>query len=188
MIVTAAEMTGDDLSWHDRDRWVGFNLFLERSFRELGEELGEVAGYAHSLRSLIDEVSPFIQLNTSMVCPGCERVCCVNRHGYYDRQDLIYIFTLGLRHPEYREGLEDTAPCQFLSSSGCSIGRSLRPFRCNWYFCTPLLVHMENGPAKPYREFVNRFSVIVEMRRRMLEAFEARTGSLASQTKDPDSL
>ena len=133
--------------------------------------------YAHCVSMLLEEVSPFIQRTSSAVCPGCKNVCCVNRHGYYDHRDLIYVFALGASRPEYRHGVQDNDPCQFLSGSGCTLERPLRPFRCNWYFCAALLAKMENGPARPYRAFVSRFQEIVEVRRTMLEAFAAKAGS-----------
>ena len=188
MIRTPPEAPKDILLWHDREKWVRFTAFLNQCFTRHGEELCEAVEHAHTLSSLMAEVSPFIQQNTAAVCPACEKFCCVNRHGYYDHRDLIYIFALGLRHPDYREGLEDAGPCQFMSGSGCTLERSVRPFRCNWYFCAALLAHMENGPARPYREFVDRFREIVDIRSKMLEAFAARTGSLACQEKDLFSL
>jgi hypothetical protein len=178
----------DTLTWHDRETWERINTSLERFFREYRNELTEVERYAQVLASRMAEVSPFIQLNTGAVCPGCEKVCCVNRHGYYDHEDLIYVYAVGLRHPGYREGLEDTDPCQFLSGTGCTLERPVRPFRCNWYFCTSLLAHMEDGPARPYREFISRFQEIVGARRRMLEAFAAKVAPLACQKEGSTSL
>ena len=140
------------------------------------DALVHVVQYARVLKEEIERVSHFIQLNTSAVCPACEKVCCINKHGYYDDEDLIYIFALGLKCPVYGEGIRDTAPCQFLSKDGCSKERSARPFRCNWYFCDALLAHMEQGPAKPYRDFISRFQGIIETRRRMIEEFTAVTG------------
>jgi hypothetical protein len=138
-------------------------------------ELLRVAHYARLLKEETERVNGFIQFNTLAVCPACEKVCCINRHGYYDHQDLIYVSALGLQRPVYGEGINDTDPCQFLSEHGCSRERSERPFRCNWYFCDILLAHMEQGPAKPYREFIGHFQGIIETRRKMIEEFSEIT-------------
>lgn len=127
---------------------------------------------ANKLRLAIDGVSPFIQQITSVVCPTCEKVCCIDRHGHYDDEDLIYIRALGFKIPSYKEGVIDTDPCQFLSESGCTLDRSVRPFRCNWYFCNALLEYMKNSPPKPYREFINSFQEIVDLRRAMLDEYK----------------
>jgi len=148
---------------------------IERMMQLYRGELIHVVQHARMLKEEIDGISSFIQLNTSVVCPACEKVCCVNKHGYYDHEDLIYVFALGLKGPVYGAGIHDTAPCQFLSERGCSRERSARPFRCNWYFCNTLLTHMEQGPAKPYREFITRFQGIIETRGKMIDEFSAIT-------------
>lgn len=127
---------------------------------------------AHQLKTEIEGVSPFIQQITSAVCPSCEKVCCIDRHGHYNDQDLIYVRALGLELPSYKEGVTDTDPCQFLSESGCILERAVRPFRCNWYFCNALLEYMELGPSKPYREFIKRSQRIVELRSAMLDEYK----------------
>ncbi len=130
---------------------------------------------AHQLKFAIDGVSPFIQQITSVVCPTCEKVCCIDRHGHYDDEDLIYIRALGIELPSYKEGVIDTDPCQFLSESGCALERSVRPFRCNWYFCDALLEYMEHSPSRPYREFIGRFQEVVELRKKMLDEHSKRS-------------
>lgn len=161
---------------------------IEQAMNVRRGELSRVAHYAHVLKEEMDGISDFIQLNTSVVCPACQKVCCINKHGYYDGQDLIYISALGLERPVYGEGIADTAPCQFLSGHGCSRERWARPFRCNWYFCDALLAHMEQGPPKPYREFISRFQGIIETRRKMTEEVSLMTGSLADQGLELGSL
>lgn len=160
-----------ELSWHNREKWDKAILFLNVFSEECNGELVHVKDLARIIRFRIDAIDHFIQQNTSIVCPNCETVCCINRHGYYDYEDLIYIHTLGLKPPVYKEGISDTDPCQFLSQHGCAIERSIRPFRCNWYFCNALLVHIENGPAKPYRSFIKQLDEIVDLRKEMLDEF-----------------
>lgn len=160
-----------ELSWHDREKWDKAIHLLEIFSSEHHEELAHLKDLARILKFRIDEIDSFIQQNTSIVCPNCENVCCINRHGYYDYEDLIYIYALGLRLPVYKKGVSDTDPCQFLSKFGCTIERAVRPFRCNWYFCSALLDHIEQGPSKPYRVFVKQLDEIVDLRKEMLDEF-----------------
>lgn len=129
---------------------------------------------AHAIKARIEDIDPFIQQQTEVVCPVCEERCCINKHGYYDELDEIYIMALGLELPSYRTGLSDTDRCQFLTDRGCSKERYQRPFRCNWYFCRALLNHMENGPSRPYREFIRIFNEILDLRRELLNEFHAQ--------------
>ncbi len=146
-------------------------FFLGKFFDDYAEELENVSGIAFKVRQGIEEIDRFIQLNTSMVCPQCTKVCCINLHAYYDYEDLIYIHALYVKPLLYKDGIPDSEPCQFLCQYGCVRERAVRPFRCNWYFCGTLLVNMENGPAKPYREFINRFHAIIDLRTSMLNEF-----------------
>jgi len=161
----------NDLTRHDRKRWDVALSIITAAFRGRNGDLADVERMAHELRVGISNVNLYIQDNTSQVCPNCREVCCINKHGYYDYQDLIYITALALTMPQYREGVEDTAPCQFLSETGCSMERSIRPFRCNWHFCSELIAFMNSGSAKPFREFNNKFRELQSLRQEMVDQF-----------------
>lgn len=152
--------------------------FIRQFTLENRNELTQIVHYAHLIQKGIDTLSPLIQEITSAVCPACEEVCCRNRHGYYDHEDLVYIYSLGLKPPVYCDGIKDSDLCQFLSAQGCSRERSVRPFRCTWYFCSPLIQYMENGPARPSRELRRRLQEVIDLRREMLEEFSRIAGLL----------
>ncbi len=178
----------DAALWRDRERWDAVMSLLDRVFGSYAGELSRVTEYANALAGRIDTVSSFIQHSTASVCPSCPQVCCINLHGYYDRNDLTYIHALGLRPPRHEEGLNDTDPCRFLSGDGCGLKRPVRPFRCNWYFCRRLTHHMEEGPARAYRQFIKRFQEVVDLRRLMLDEFSSRLNLLVPQEKGWGSL
>jgi hypothetical protein len=161
----------DELTWHDREKWNEALSLLSDLFNHRNTTFSEMGRLAMALRGHIDAVDHFIQLNTAQVCPDCQKVCCINRHGYYDYQDLIYITALGLTPPSYGEDILDTDPCQFLSQYGCAIERSIRPFRCNWHFCTELIDFMSAGHAKPLREFNLQFKKLQALRQEMIDCF-----------------
>ena len=159
------------LSWHDREKWDEAVRLIENFFIDHPGDMALVMEKATNARGLIDGIDSFIQQNTAEVCPHCEKVCCMNRHGYYDYEDIIYIYALGLKPPAYKKDIHDTAPCQFISESGCTIERSLRPNRCNWFFCNELIDHMGNGPARTYREFLDSYNDAIDKRKEMLDGF-----------------
>jgi len=125
---------------------------IEQFFRHHKEELGRVINIARRVRETITVIDSFIQQHTSVVCPGCGRVCCINKHAYYECDDLIYIYALGLE-PHGYEYREDSEPCQFLSAAGCILDRTIRPSGCNWFFCDDLFDSMERTPGRAYAEF-----------------------------------
>ncbi len=123
---------------------------------------------ANELRTELNTITPFIQKHTSIVCPSCEKVCCINKHGYYDKEDIIFISALGIEIPLYKPDRKDTAPCRFLTEEGCSLQRWKRPYRCTWYFCEPLLESMSEDNSRVYRKFINSLQRLIAIRQELV--------------------
>ena len=124
-------------------------------------------------KGLIEEISTDIEQYTAWMCTNCTSVCCINRHSRHDRSDIIFLTALGWEVPEDTSGTDETAPCRFLGSRGCVLERPRRPYRCTWFFCTPLLDHITetSGPGG-YRKFLHKLQKITEKRTVMLQDFE----------------
>ncbi len=144
---------------------------------EYGDYMEEVRGRAAAVSAAVEKLGVFIERHTSVVCPACLQVCCLNRHSYHDLADIVCIRALGELPPVYGRGAADAEPCQFLGERGCSIRRALRPHRCNWYFCEPLLDHIKSVPAVEYRRFIAGLRDINEKREGLINTF---TGALKS--------
>lgn len=141
-------------------------------FMRYGTHLRDVTRLAGAVSCLIEGISPFIQRHTEMVCPTCESVCCVNRHGYHEPFDLLLLAATGRESPLYETGREDTASCQFLGEAGCRLPRSSRPYRCTWYFCAPLLASVRGSSSgAEYRRFIRDLEEITARRREMLDQY-----------------
>ncbi|GAB4488577.1 MAG: hypothetical protein OHK006_19200 [Thermodesulfovibrionales bacterium] len=124
---------------------------------------------AREITRLTRELDAMLEPHTSAVCPACAEVCCRNRFCRHDAYDLAYLRLTSAPEPVYREDVTDTDPCQFLGEQGCTIGRDLRPFRCNWFFCSPLLEQMSCAlPAPAYRQVVQLLADISRLRRSLL--------------------
>lgn len=106
------------------------------------------------MRAKYDELSPYIEAHTAALCPNCQNVCCMDRHGEYEAEDLVYLETLGEPLPDIRPKALDTDPCRHMTSTGCALPRWQRPFRCTWFFCAALLGEMPRKDKKKYRMFI----------------------------------
>lgn len=116
---------------------------------------------------LFDEISPFIEKHTGQVCPHCAKVCCANKHGLPEDEDLLFFRAAGLA-PRPSRGLPDEV-CSLLAPKGCLLPRARRPFRCTWYFCGPLLEAMRAGNARDYRRFVDALGRLVSLREQLIK-------------------
>jgi hypothetical protein len=123
---------------------------------------------ALELRDAFNAVSPFIQRHTMLVCPLCKKVCCINKHGDFDTDDLVFINPMGIEVPHDSPDRKETDPCRFLKVNGCMLQRWRRPFRCTWYFCEPLLESMREDNSKDYRVFIRSLQRLVSIRQQLL--------------------
>ena len=135
---------------------------IQDLFHSRKEDLVRVSELARQIRARISIIDAFIQEHTSVVCPECRRVCCVNKHAHYESDDLIYIQALGLE-PHACEQRADHEPCQFLCAAGCRLARTVRPSGCNWYFCDALYDSMEKAPGKEYADFDGLFRELADL-------------------------
>jgi hypothetical protein len=118
---------------------------------------------AEKLKHLLIETSPLIEQYTREVCPACANVCCKQKHGVFRERDVIYLNALGSDVPLYDESISPDSPCQFLSPGGCALPRWLRPFKCTWYFCDPILQAMNEGPGRENRRFIEALREMVRL-------------------------
>jgi hypothetical protein len=144
-----ARKTGGYPDCRDRKVYNQTILHVEEVFRRHSCELDKVRKLAGDIRLGIEKISLFIQSATAVICPSCKNVCCISKHGYFNYEDIIYLTALGLKPPAFESSGNDSDPCRFLSETGCSMERSVRPSGCNWYFCDSLLDRMEADPAYP---------------------------------------
>lgn len=131
---------------------------------------------AKEIQWAFDELSPFIEKHTQAACPACDKVCCIDRHGTYEKEDILFLSALGEKPETERPREDDTLPCRYIAPSGCRLKRYRRPFRCTWYFCQALLESMPEGIAREYRAFIKTFQDLQELRRRLLSSNGERDG------------
>lgn len=124
----------------------------------------EDAAEANRLKDLLIELSPLIEEYTSLVCPECTDVCCKQKRSYPETVDLRYLQTLAVPPPLPDPDLPPDGPCQFMGREGCITPRWLRPWRCTWYFCAPLLEAMREGPQRISRRISYLIQEIVDIR------------------------
>lgn len=107
---------------------------------------------AERLKQFLIDSSPVIEEYTAAICPGCTDVCCRQKHGTFRENDILYLQALGCDVPQRDEKRPADGPCELMGPQGCDQPRWLRPFKCTWYFCEPLLKALgESTPRKARR-------------------------------------
>jgi len=107
---------------------------------------------AEQLKQLLIGSSPVIEEYTASICPGCTDVCCRQKHGTFRENDIRYLRALGIDVPPRDQGRPPDGSCELMGPQGCGQPRWLRPFKCTWYFCDPLLKALTESPPRKARQ------------------------------------
>ncbi len=86
----------------------------------------------------LEGVDRDVDLLCDITCPECQDNCCTRATIWYDLKDLIYLFFGPAPLPDHQIFRVNTSAgkqCCHLTSNGCDLPRSQRPFVCSWYFC-----------------------------------------------------
>jgi hypothetical protein len=118
---------------------------------------------AEKLKLLLIESSPLIEEYTAHVCPGCTDACCRQKHGLYRERDVRYLHALSVEQPKRDEARPLDGPCEWMGPQGCVSPRWMRPFKCTWYFCEPLLAALNNGPQKKARRLAAVMQEMIDL-------------------------
>jgi hypothetical protein len=168
------------LTWRDGPGWQRAAELLTAWLEEDRTIAGILRRHSGLVHTGIAAIDPFIEQMTMVVCPICLDVCCRWENCRYDVIDLVYLLTMGAASPVFTEGLPEQGPCLYLASSGCTIERTNRPFRCTWHFCPALVTHMAQMPQKPVRSFSVRFQEIQAIRQ---ETMSLLMGSISQHAE-----
>jgi hypothetical protein len=164
-------MLNNELGLYDRERWEEAAAYIHDLFENGRADFVPVIRLANSLKEMIETVNPVIQRYTAQICRICTKVCCSNKHAYYDYIDFIFASAVGLTPPFFGEFISETDPCQFITEHGCSLKRIVRPFRCNQYFCDSLKASMRSGTRLLCEELEGKIKDIEAVRNEMVETF-----------------
>jgi len=122
------------------------------------------AAAAEKLKKILIDLSPLIEEYSAGICPDCRDLCCKQKRSLPDPNDIRYRTALGTPFSERDPSRDPDGPCQFMGQAGCETPRWLRPWRCTWYFCDPLIEAMNAGPQKKARRLSSLIQEIVDIR------------------------
>ncbi len=102
------------------------------------ERFGNLQILAGEITEIYKNIDNDIEKVSQATCPSCSDVCCMRATVWYDRKDLLFIYYSTGELPLEQIYRRDDGSCCHLSSHGCSLNRSSRPFICTWYICPTL--------------------------------------------------
>jgi hypothetical protein len=124
---------------------------------------------AEQFKRLLIESTPIIEEYTAKLCPACTDVCCKQKHGILRASDIRYLRALGETLPSRDKTRPLEGPCELMGPQGCVQPRWLRPFKCTWYFCEPLLNALQEAPPRKARQLSAMLQGMVDLSRELAE-------------------
>ena len=123
------------IPWTDEEAWTQVELAIRRTVASMGGEAAILQRYSRQIIKAYAELDMVLENVCLLSCLKCTDVCCTKATVWYDLKDLLSIYLNTGTIPDrqiFRTA--DHSYCN-LTSSGCRLKRSDRPFICTWYIC-----------------------------------------------------
>ncbi len=150
-----------------------FDAFIER-YKALRSSLAQdsqittqLSKLGNQYRQVFDQIDPLIQDLTTKSCPYCGVVCCAQKFGLPNSNDLVAFLAMNVNGHIYDFQKDPSSMCQFMGERGCILPRYQRPFRCTFYFCDPLLIQIDLLPADEHQTLVKGLKKLESLRQEM---------------------
>lgn len=127
-------------SWREVQQSLHFHLDGHRPARESLMPLAVGIGkHLHVLARQMDMIC-------AHTCSHCPEPCCLSASVWYDFRDLLSLHLLGMPIPIGQPISDYRALCRFITNTGCSLPRLIRPWICTWYLCPVQTLWLKKQP------------------------------------------
>lgn len=153
--------------WGDPGEWQEVH---ERLAALIGNRWCAVAGpvlAAKNVESELGLLGPVMDSLCEPTCPTCADICCLAEKVWFDRLDLLQFHLAGRPIPEGQTRAALGEPCRYLSPTGCTQPRLIRPWRCTWFICEAQLAIIRTKPAREQRRISESINRLLAWRQRM---------------------
>jgi len=126
------------IPWQSEDTWAQVVLSIGQTISVLsaqGAEIRRIRTLAQQIAQGYTEIETVLEKICLITCPACLDLCCSRATVWYDLKDLLLIYLNTGALPDRQIYRQQDQSCCNLTSSGCRLLRSDRPFLCTWYIC-----------------------------------------------------
>ena len=143
--------------WGREEEWLDINARLARLIGEHDGRLAPVRVRAEEVAADLEWFNAFLDELCQEAFPQCREVCCDANRVWFVFEDLLFFHLTGQETPpaQLRRTLDEA--CRYLTFSGCSLPRMVRPWTCTWFLCH---IQLELLSARPPR-FQRRVSAVI---------------------------
>lgn len=142
----------------DDGQWT--RLLQDLRDKLLSRNWDEIHTLAQAIRERVEWLDPIMKNYCELTFHDCEDPCCHGRKVFFNRTDMLYLTALNLTPPPGQTRINALAPCRYLTSSGCSLPRTIRPYVCVWFLCEAHMEIFQEEPAAFQRRFIKTLEEI----------------------------
>lgn len=159
--------------WPTPGLWQAANEAMAAAVERHQSRLQEARSLAGQIRSRIEALDSLMHALCGQTCPSCTDNCCRRATVWFDFKDLLG-FHMGL--DTAAQGQLISSPdqtCRYLTSAGCIMRRTQRPFVCTWFICATQKAVVEQWPFSQQQFLWNSLEAVKKGRNRLEDVFIA---------------
>ena len=157
--------------WSDPSEWRAVNDAMAATLGNRASRFGPARSVANAILSRVRHLDRFLDALCADTCATCGDNCCRRATVWYDFKDLLGFHLGGAPIPVRQLALSPERACRFLTSSGCTMPRTQRPFVCNWFICAAQKREMAAWPLSHRTFLINSLFALKVGRNRMEKHF-----------------
>ncbi|MDJ0720100.1 MAG: hypothetical protein QNJ04_00615 [Desulfobacterales bacterium] len=191
-VFSRKETIGGEIPWASAAAWREGQLSLTRTIAASRAELNAAAALAGRIIHRYDLAGDLFDELADVTCETCRRPCCLDAKVWLDFKDLLLIHLSGREPPPAQLRGDWWGRCRYLTSNGCALPRTSRPWVCTWYICPDqrrsIARRLPGAPARLARWWSEIASWREQMENAFILAVHRPTGRFAAPRFDPKGL
>ena len=148
--------------WGAAHQSIHFHLNLQVKGQELLNQL------AREIEKELKDLARRIEIICAHTCVYCPDPCCLTASVWYDFRDLLSLHLMQKPIPIGQPISDYRGVCRFITGTGCSLPRLIRPWICTWYLCPVQTRWLKKQPAQISRHLLTSLEQ-VKIKRAALE-------------------
>jgi hypothetical protein len=154
-------------SWNEVQHSI--HLHLDRHRRAM-ESLMPLA---HGIGKHLQVLARQMDMICAHTCTRCPEPCCLTASIWYDLRDLLSFHLLGKPIPVGQPISDYRDVCRFMTNTGCSLPRMIRPWICTWYLCPVQTQWLKKQPDGTRSDLMKYLDEMKTMRAELENRFAA---------------
>lgn len=162
---------GRNAPWGAPEDWAEATRAMEHLVHRRRDVLSGARAHARSASEALKRAFPLLDTLCRSTCPWCPEPCCLHAPVYADFRDLLLLALTREGFPPGQLRRRFSDPCRFLTSKGCALPRTQRPWVCTWYLCATQRALLRTRVASGGGALLDDLAWVGRERRQMEEAF-----------------